>query len=181
MKKFSYCPVCGARLTDQPAGSDPVNVLVCGECDFQFWQNSKPAVAVILLRTVGGKRHVLLTRRGIEPYKGEWDLPGGFLGNGELPVDGIARELREELDLAVSNPRFFTAEIDQYDREDIAEQVRFVLSLFYVCDVAPDAGFHPADDVVEAAWFPLEKLPARLGFDCIRRALAKLGASLGPG
>ncbi len=179
MKKFSYCPVCGARLPDQPAGLNPVDVLVCARCDFHFWQGSKPAVGAILLRTVGGQRQVLLTKRGIEPYKGQWDLPGGFLANGELPVDGIFRELREELAVTVSNPRFFTAEIDQYNREDIAEQARFVLSLFYVCDVAPDATFTPADDVVEAAWFALEKLPAELAFDCNRRALGKLSASPG--
>ena len=95
----------------------------------------------------------------------------GFLGNGERPEDGLARELREELGVAVSNPRFFTAEIDQYNRDDIAEQARFVLSLFFVCEVAPDAKLVPADDVVEAAWFPLEALPAELAFDCNRRAL----------
>jgi 8-oxo-dGTP diphosphatase len=179
MKRFSHCPVCGARFADQPTGSAPVDVLVCRECGFHFWQGSKPAVGAILLRVIGGKRQVLLTRRGIEPYKGQWDLPGGFLANGELPADGIFRELREELDVTVSNPCFFTAEIDQYNRDDIAEQARFVLSLFYVCEVAPDATFVPADDVVEAAWFPLEKLPAELAFDCNRRALGKLSASLG--
>ncbi len=154
-----------------------MDVLVCQSCDFHFWLGSKPAVAVILLRTMGGNRQILLTRRGIEPYKGEWDLPGGFLGNGELPEGGLARELKEELDVTVSNPRFFTAEIDQYNRDDIAEQARFVLSLFYLCEVAPDAAFVPADDVVEAVWFPLERLPAELAFDCNRRALAKLSAS----
>ncbi|HVP17636.1 MAG TPA: NUDIX hydrolase [Spirochaetia bacterium] len=179
MKRFSFCPVCGAGLTGQPASSVRVDVIVCPACGFHFWQNSKPAVAAILLRVVGGKRQILLTRRGIEPYKGQWDLPGGFLANGELPVEGIHRELREELDVEVSDPRFFTAEITQYNRDDIAEQVRFVLSLFYVCEVAPDARFVPADDVVEAAWFPLEKLPAELAFDGNRRALGKLSASPG--
>jgi len=181
VKRFSFCPVCGAKLDDQPAGPDPVNVLVCPECRFNFWQNSKPAVGVILLRAIGGKRHVLLTRRGIEPYKGFWDLPGGFLANGELPVDGILREIREELGVSVVNPSFFTVEMDQYNREDIAEQARFVLTLYYECTAAPDATFVPADDVVEATWFPLDKLPANLAFGCNRRALAKLSASRGAG
>ncbi|MGA2613578.1 MAG: NUDIX domain-containing protein [Spirochaetia bacterium] len=178
MKRFAFCPVCGSKLADQGSGAAPLDVLVCPACGFHFWLGSKPAVAAILLRAMGGKRQVLLTRRGIEPYKGQWDLPGGFLGNGERPEDGLVRELREELDVAVSNLRFFVSEIDQYNRDDIAEQGRFVLSLFFVCDAPLDARFVPADDVVEAAWFPLDALPSELAFDCNRRVLTKLRASL---
>ena len=136
-----------------------MDVLICSACGFHFWQGSKPAVGVVLLRVIAGKQQVLLTRRGIEPYKGQWDLPGGFLGNGERPEDGVRRELREELDVAVSNPRFFASEIDQYNRDDIAEQARFVLSLFFLCDIPADARLVPADDVVEAAWFPAGQAP----------------------
>jgi len=96
VKRFTYCPVCGAKLAPQQDEISPVDVLVCPSCDFHFWLGSKPAVAAILLRTAGGNPQILLTRRGIEPYKGEWDLPGGFLGNGEKPEEGLARELREE-------------------------------------------------------------------------------------
>ena len=179
MKRFSFCPVCGAALTGQHEGPTPVDVIVCGRCGFYFWQNSKPAVAVVLFRTVERDRQVLLTRRGVEPYKGDWDFPGGFLANAELPTDGIVRELQEELGIAVSNPRFFASEIDQYNSEEIAEQARFVLSLFYLCDVAPDVKFTPADDVVEATWFSLERLPLNVAFAANRRALEKLKASFG--
>jgi ADP-ribose pyrophosphatase YjhB (NUDIX family) len=183
VKRIAYCPVCGAGLGGNGAGrqggSDPVDVLVCPACNFHFWLGSKPAAGGLLLRVTGGKRQVLLTRRGIDPFKGQWDLPGGFLGNGERPEHGLYRELREELGISVSNPRFFTAEIDQYNRDDIAEQVRFVLSLFFVCDVAADAEFVPGDDVAEVAWFPLEMLPAELAFDSNHRVLTKLRASLG--
>ena len=176
MKRYSFCPVCGASLAGRAEGSAPVDVIVCGSCGFHFWQNSKPAVAVILLREIGHDRQVLLTKRGVEPYKGQWDFPGGFLGNAELPGDGILRELREELGVDVSNPRFFAAEIEQYNAEDIAETARFVLSLFYICDVPADASFTPEDDVVEAAWFSLQKLPPEIAFGANRRALAKLSA-----
>jgi len=179
VKRFEFCPVCGTGLADQRVGDAPVDVLICSACGFHFWQGSKPAVGVILLRVTAGKQQVLLTRRGIEPYRGQWDLPGGFLGNGERPEDGVRRELREELDVAVSNPRFFASEIDQYNRDDIAEQARFVLSLFFLCDINADARLVPADDVVEAAWFPLDKLPADLAFDCNRRVLTKVKASFG--
>ncbi len=43
----------------------------------------------------------LLIRRGSEPLKGEWSIPGGTLEVGETIVEGIARELREETGLEV--------------------------------------------------------------------------------
>lgn len=180
MKKLAFCPVCGARLNGSDAGADadPIDVLVCPSCNYHFWLNSKPAVGVLLVRVAGGRRQVLLTRRGIQPYEGEWDLPGGFLGNGERPEDGARREAEEELGVTVSNPRFFTIEIAEYNRDDMAEQIRFVLSMFFVCDIAAEATFVPADDVVEAAWFPLDMLPADLAFPCNRKVLTRLRASL---
>jgi 8-oxo-dGTP diphosphatase len=44
---------------------------------------------------------VLLVRRGSEPLKGHWTLPGGVLELGESVVDGVAREVREETGLLV--------------------------------------------------------------------------------
>jgi 8-oxo-dGTP pyrophosphatase MutT (NUDIX family) len=44
---------------------------------------------------------VLIGRRKIEPRKGHWDLPGGFLEEGELPLDGLRREFLEETGLDV--------------------------------------------------------------------------------
>ena len=120
--------------------------------------------------TNGGRESLLLARRGIEPYKGWWDLPGGFLDNGELPRDGLARELREELGVApVAEPRLIGADIDEYPRDDIAEDARFVLSLYFLCELPPGARLSPADDVVEAAWFPLDALPAEIAFPVNRR------------
>ena len=61
----------------------------------------RPAAAVILLRR--GPKHrehgleVLLGRRKHEPRQGYWDLPGGFLEEGEEPLEGLRRELREGL------------------------------------------------------------------------------------
>lgn len=43
----------------------------------------------------------LITERGIEPFKGRCDVPGGFLGAGEEPIEGLKRELREELGIEI--------------------------------------------------------------------------------
>ena len=149
-------------------------MLACSACGFQFWQNSKPAVAAVVVTAIGGTPHVLLTRRGIEPHKGMWDLPGGYLDNGEHPEHGLLRELAEELGTTALNPRLCAVDIDEYPRDDVAEEARFVLSLYYRCDIPPDAVLSPADDVVEAAWFPLSALPDAIAFPSNRRLLAAM-------
>jgi ADP-ribose pyrophosphatase YjhB (NUDIX family) len=178
VKRYAFCPVCGSPLDRSPGGAARVSRLFCGSCKFEFWQNSKPAVGAFIVRKVGGKPHVLLTRRGIEPYRGMWDLPGGFLNNGEHPEEGLLRELREELGTAPSWQRFLTAEIEEYPREDVAEEARFVLSLFYLCEIAADAVLTPMDDVAAAEWFPLEELPDGIAFSANHRAFKALRKAL---
>ena len=60
-------------------------------------------VGAILLR---GDR-ILMAQRGKLPLKGWWSLPGGALETGELLVDGIRREVREETGLEVKPVRMF--------------------------------------------------------------------------
>jgi ADP-ribose pyrophosphatase YjhB (NUDIX family) len=179
VKRYSYCPVCGSAYPGtggRPAAA--VLLLSCASCRFEFWQNSKPAVGALVIRTVDHQPRVLLSRRGIEPFKGMWDCPGGYLENGEPPENGLAREMKEELGVRIADPRLFATGIDEYPREDVAEEARFVLSLYYRCDIPDDARLNPADDVVEAAWYPLNGLPQNMAFDSIRTALEKLRAAV---
>jgi ADP-ribose pyrophosphatase YjhB (NUDIX family) len=169
MKRYTRCPVCGA-----PFARRSPDVLVCGECNFHLWLGSKPAVGAVLLRTIEGRKCVLLARRAIDPYRGMWDLPGGFLGNGERPEDGLVREIREELGVAATAPKLLATDIAEYPRDDIAEEARFVLTLFYECEIPDGAVLLPADDVAEAVWFPLDALPDDIAFDCNKRILASL-------
>jgi 8-oxo-dGTP diphosphatase len=152
----------------------PVRLLTCLACGFEFWQNSKPAVGALVVRAVKGAPHVLLTRRAIDPYKGMWDIPGGYLDNGEQPEEGLSREIREELGAAVLRARLVRTDIDEYPRADVAEEARFVLTLYFRCDIPDDAILVPADDVAEAGWFPLDRLPHDIAFACNQRALAAL-------
>jgi ADP-ribose pyrophosphatase YjhB (NUDIX family) len=131
-------------------------------------------VGALVVRVVEGKPQVLLTRRGIEPHKGMWDVPGGFLDNGELPEAGLARELDEELGVRIARPRLFSLGIDEYPAEDAAREARFVLSLYYRCDIPADSRIAAADDVAEAAWYPLDNLPAAMAFASNQHALVEL-------
>jgi ADP-ribose pyrophosphatase YjhB (NUDIX family) len=174
--RYSFCPVCGKAIGER--GRD---VLVCGTCGYRFFLNTKPCVGAIVLRGVNGGRQILLTRRAIQPHKGEWDLPGGFLGNGEHPEDALKRELREELGVTVFNPRFLTFKTDEYPREDIAEEARFVISLFYFCEIPDGAEMTPADDVSEVGWFPFFALPFELAFNANQMALLEARAAIAAG
>ena len=177
MKRYAFCPVCGAPFDRSRGASAGHGMVRCDACRFEFWQNSKPAVGAVAVSTIGGEPHVLLTRRGIEPHKGMWDLPGGYLDNGEHPEHGLLRELAEELGTTAANLRLCKVDINEYPRDDVAEEARFVLSLYYLCDIPPDADLSPADDVVEAAWFPLSALPDAIAFPAERRLLFALHKS----
>lgn len=94
MKPFDFCPACATRLgweDDETSGGR------CGHCGRTWYRNSAPTAGAAVVRD--GK--VLVTQRGIEPEKGRWDVPGGFLSAGEEPIEGLKRELREELGIEV--------------------------------------------------------------------------------
>ncbi len=114
---------------------------------------------------------VLLGRRGIEPSKGLWDLPGGFLEPGEHPEAGMKRELLEETGLLVDPVQLLGFYMDQYG-DDPHEHT---LNIFYWCRVlaaSPEA--QASDDMAELGWFPPDAFPEsrELAFQNVRDALA---------
>jgi 8-oxo-dGTP diphosphatase len=102
----------------------------------------------------GGR--VLLIRRGREPLKGEWSIPGGMLELGEELVDGARRELREETGLAVK-PLAMIAVFDRVMRENGRVKYHYVI-VDYVCRVQ-SGKLAPASDVVDARWVARTDLP----------------------
>ncbi len=189
MKRYAFCPVCGHPYGEvRPGATEPYgevrplatepSLLECRSCGFRFWQNSKPAVAAMITRAQGGRPEVLLSRRGIDPFKGRWDLPGGFLSNGELPTDGLDRELREEIGVRSNAARLFTVGIAEYPRDDHAAEARFVLTLYYRCEIDLAAPLTAADDVAEVRWYPLGDLPSDMAFPTDVRALRELAQEI---
>jgi ADP-ribose pyrophosphatase YjhB (NUDIX family) len=99
---------------------------------------------------------VLLARRAIDPYRGMWDTPGGYLEEGEHPVDGIHRELLEETGLTVEPGEFLGAFMDWYGD---APDANATLNLFWTASVVSGDPV-PADDVAELRWFAAHEVPA---------------------
>ncbi len=94
MTDFCYCPECMKELVPQ-LSQDKVRRPACPDGHFIKYDDPTPTAGAILRRD--GKYLVL--KRGIEPRKGEWELPGGFLDSGETAESAVVRELREETGL----------------------------------------------------------------------------------
>jgi ADP-ribose pyrophosphatase YjhB (NUDIX family) len=93
-----FCPLCGAALTLQPVPPEGKHEPVCGGCGFVFYLGQK-VVAGTVPQADG---RLLLTRRAIQPARGKWTFPGGYVDWGE-PVEAAAiRETREETGLEVA-------------------------------------------------------------------------------
>ena len=145
MKPFKFCPACAADLE---RGSD--EGFTCTNCGRSWYRNAAPAAGAAIVKD--GK--ALITERGIEPKKGLYDIPGGFLSATEDPVEALKRELREELGLEI--------EVDIDDcismvPHPYGEEADYVLALGFL---ARWVGGEPraADDVAAFRWVGLEEL-----------------------
>jgi 8-oxo-dGTP diphosphatase len=91
----TFCTYCAASLEPRPyEGRMRPTCTGCGQI---AWQD--PKVAACTIPTDGSR--VLLIRRGIEPSRGLWSFPGGYLDRGETVEDAAIRETREEVGLEV--------------------------------------------------------------------------------
>jgi 8-oxo-dGTP diphosphatase len=127
---------------------------------------------------ISGDR-VLLARRGTEPLRGEWSIPGGLLELGETLAAGVARELREETGLKVRPVEL----IDAFDRifsPDGSNRPKYhYVLLDYLCEVVsgePKAG----SDVTDLAFAREDELPqyalAPITLGVVRKAFAMVRA-----
>ena len=101
---------------------------------------------------------VLLIRRGLDPFKGEWAFPGGFLRINETAREGALRELFEETKLEDAPIR----ELGVFSDVDRDPRERTITIAWYAL-VRPHEVLG-GDDAEEAAWFPIDELP-ELAFD----------------
>jgi ADP-ribose pyrophosphatase YjhB (NUDIX family) len=93
LEDVRYCPRCAAEADVSYPRS-----IRCPRCGYGAYYNPKP-VAVAIPRAPDGT--VWLMRRGFQPRRGHWSLPGGFVDLGETVEDAARRESREELDIDI--------------------------------------------------------------------------------
>jgi len=123
-------------------------------------QNIKVAVDAVVFGYQQKELSVLLIKRGIEPFKGAWALPGGLVLENESLEHAVERELLEETGVTIDYLEqlytFGTPKRDPRNR---------VISVTYFGLVSPNHFKISANtDAAEVQWFPIHELP-KLAFD----------------
>ena len=166
---FVYCPYCATPLEVQDIYRQQRPV--CPKCRFIHYID--PKVAVIGLVT--NAEQVLLIRRAVDPGKGKWALPGGYMDAGEMPETALQRELREEVGLEVTIGALLTIFPMIVD----SARSQGIVLAYHVLPTIRDPGDPITlvcdDDVCEAAWFAATDIPADLAFESTRTLLAQWG------
>ena len=156
-----FCPLCGNRL--EKISHDHRMRLVCTACKKPLYENPLPATAAVIL---DHGDHLLLVKRGMEPAKGKWCLPGGFVELDEEPAQGVARELAEETGLI--------GEVEQL-LDCVYEDNPFygpVIIMGYQL-TAEGGELKAGDDAVAVQYFPLTALPS-IAFESHRTIIKKI-------
>ncbi|WP_321350838.1 NUDIX hydrolase [Halopseudomonas oceani] len=89
---MKFCSECGQGVTARVPDGDTRSRFVCDHCQTIHYQN--PRIVAGCLAVHG--QQVLLCRRAIEPRRGYWTLPAGFMENGETTEEAALRETWEE-------------------------------------------------------------------------------------
>lgn len=113
-------------------------------------QTAKPPIAAVGAVIRNDRGEIVLIRRGQEPRRGEWSIPGGRLEWGESVRDAIVREVREETGLEVEVAGLIDV-VDSVTRDGSGEAVRhYVLIDFLVRHVS--GTLRAGSDAAEARW-----------------------------
>ncbi len=158
MIKYNFCSDCGHKIDE---GSSPPH---CSNCDTTYYRNSKPCASVLPIKD--GK--VLLAKRGQNPYKGSYDIIGGFMELGELPEEAAIREAKEETGLDIQITALLGIYSDVYGNDG-----DHTLNLHYLGKVL-GGEMKPMDDVAELEWIPINEVPLDDGFQNTKDGLRDL-------
>jgi len=147
---YIYCPRCAGRMVEQAVQGRMRPV--CPSCGLIVYLNPRLVAAVIPVL----HDRIALVRRGMNPRRGSWVFPGGYVDQGENVEDAARRETWEETGLHVRLDRL----LGVYSQT--GEDVVLVVYVGQVIDGVLTAG----DEELEAAWFDANELPPhdQLGF-----------------
>jgi len=157
---FKYCPRCRSEMVSRMVYGRVRRVCSDPECRFVQFIDPKVGAGVLAER----EGQVLLVKRNIDPARGTWCMPGGFMESGETPQVTAIRECKEETGFEVE----ITGLIDVYYYENYRGSG--VLILYKGKIIGGTA--HPGDDAELVDFFGPDELPENIGFDSNIQALA---------
>ena len=164
-----FCPLCAAPLVRKIPDLDDRMRDVCSACGFVLYMNPKVAAGTVP-RAPDGR--IALIRRGIEPGKGDWSWPCGYVEMDETVPQCAVRETREETGLDVALGALLGIYSYPADREEGALAGAGMIIVCYAADVADPSTLVAGDDAQEAEWFAPDAVPwARLAFDSSHRGV----------
>jgi NADH pyrophosphatase NudC (nudix superfamily) len=150
---FHYCPKCKTKTKLQHD-----RLFNCSNCKLHFYLSPYLTNAVILENK---NKEILLVKRKFDPKKGWWDLPGGFVENNETIEQSIHREIKEELNIQISNLRYISSSTDYYLFKDI----NYPTICMIFAAVMKTENIQPQDDISDFQFFPKNKIPySRIAF-----------------
>jgi 8-oxo-dGTP diphosphatase len=130
------------------------------------------SVVAVIINDSG---NVLLTRRNIPPFKGEWVMPGGKIDLGEQIVRAIEREVMEEVGLVVEVRNL----LDVFEHVTPGEDHYHFVILYYRCHPLSNNVIHNDMEVAEARWVPPDELSKYKMPEGTRFILGKIFPELG--
>lgn len=165
-----YCHQCGAAVRRQYVEDEQRERLVCQACGLVHYLNPRIVAAAIPERDgADGRRRLLLMRRALEPRRGYWTPPGGFVELGESTEEAALREGEEEVGL----PLELAGLLGVYSRT--AAGVVVVVYRARALREEPRLG----GEALEARWFTADAIPWNdLAFETTVRALRDWVASV---
>jgi ADP-ribose pyrophosphatase YjhB (NUDIX family) len=141
---WKYCPSCAGPLEIDGRSAE------CRACGRTVYANPAATASALIVDDEG---RVLLARRAGDPGEGMWDIPGGFIEEGEDPLETLRREIEEETSLEIQPIDFLGGLSDRYGKGGV-----HTLNLYWTARVVAGEPA-PADDVADLRWFGLEELP----------------------
>lgn len=159
-------PAAGPRIRTVPAGEDRER-LVCPDCGYIAYENPKIIVGSVVTDADG---RILMCRRAIEPRRGFWTLPAGYMELGESCEAGAAREAWEEARAQIAIDALLAVySIPRIDQVQLIYRARLT---------APAVA--PGPESLEVALFAWEEIPwPSLAFPSVAWALNDHHARLG--
>ena len=159
-RSFRHCKACGASVTYRVPADDNRERAVCDACGTVFYENPLNVVGTLPV----WNDQVLLCRRAIEPRRGLWTLPAGFMELGETTEQGAVRETEEEAGARVELQGLFT----------LLNVVSVGQVHFFYRAALSDIDFAPGPESLEARLFTEERVPwDLLAFRTVRETLQR--------
>lgn len=163
---MKFCPECGEKSLQ--TNFLPTKQFVCGKCDFTLFQS--PSAAVMVAIVCGDE--VLVARRAKDPFKGYWDLPGGFADPDETLEQAAIRELEEELNYTFTSPKYVSSNPNTYLYKNIEYKT---LDAFFLVQLDSKPDLVADDDVEAIQWTKLKDIDLNnFAFESAKMALKRL-------